>query len=224
MSNVMGKMNSLRVALAIVETASSEIQILMGKGLVRIQKSPLKDGSESYFVRLPERPEQIPYGRLLLLQIEVGLGLELVLKILIKDFERCHHKHSLKYLYRQLDDDWAHEIDICYKRCRMYDSGRYPIIKGRERLKQKHYFLKAPNPPETTEGYFSWCDNHKLFTSRYEYLELHKTGTRFVMLPLRALEFLRALVTNDKILTHCGFDPMGKSLGNRSGERTLRAF
>ena len=85
MSNVIGKMNSLRVAMAIVETASSEIQILMGKGLVRIQKSPLKDGSESYFVRLPERPEQIPYGRLLLLQIEVGLGLELVLKILIKD-------------------------------------------------------------------------------------------------------------------------------------------
>ena len=28
MSNVMGKMNSLRVALAIVETASSEIQMV----------------------------------------------------------------------------------------------------------------------------------------------------------------------------------------------------
>ena len=216
----MGKMNSLRVAMAIVETASSEIQILMGKGLVRIEKIPLEDGSENYFVRLPERLEQIPYGRLLLLQIEVGLGLELVLKILIQDFTDCHHIHSLKNLYRQLDDDWAQEIDRCYKRCQMYDSGRYPIIKGPERLKQKHYFLKAPNPPGTAEDYFFWCDNHKLFTSRYEYLELHKTGTRFVILPLRAIEFLRALVKSDKILTHCGLE----NLGNRSGERVLRAF
>lgn len=220
----MGKMNSLRVAMAIVETANSEIQILMDKGLVRIEKIPLEDGSENYFVRLPERPEQIPYGRLLLLQIEVGLGLELVLKILIKDFERCHHSHSLKYLYKQLDNDWAQEIDRRYKRCRMHDSGRYPIIKGHERLKPKHYFVKALNPPEKAEDYFFWCDNHKLFTSRYEYLELYKKGTRFVMLPLRALEFLKALVTSDKILTHCGFDPMSENLGNRPVERTLRAF
>ena len=223
MSNVIGKMNSLRVAMAIVETASSEIQILMTNKLVRIEKNSLKDGSENYFVRLPERPEQIPYGRLLLLQIEVGLGLELVLKILIKDFEH-HHSHSLKYLYKQLDNDWAQEIDRHYKRCRMHDSGRYPIIKGHERLKQKHYFVKALNPPEKAEDYFSWCDNHKLFTSRYEYLELYKKGTRFVMLPLRALEFLKALVTSDKILTHCGFDPISENLGNIAVERTLRAF
>ena len=38
MSNVIGKMNSLRVAMAIVETASSEIQILMTNKLVRIEK------------------------------------------------------------------------------------------------------------------------------------------------------------------------------------------
>ena len=102
-------------------------------------------GLKITFVRLPERPEQIPYGRLLLLQIEVGLGLELVLKILIKDFER-HHSHSLKYLYKQLDNDWAQEIDRHYKRCRMHDSGRYPIIKGHERLKQKTLLCKSSQP------------------------------------------------------------------------------
>ena len=183
---------NIRLVLEIHRTSSERIVELNKQGL-----------------SMPDRPDDMPYGSALLMQINVGLGLELLLKTLLKDTLMTH---KLEDIYKKLDDKWKKIVDSAYA-----DSGKlpyellYPVTGS---------VVELIRPPNTVQGFFKFCDERNiLFTSRYTYLELQKNPKQFITISGRIIKLLGNLLSNEEIMKYCGM-----IYGSNSSHFKVRAF
>ncbi len=142
---------------------------------------------------MPENRADMPYGSALFMQINVGLGLELLLKTLLED---TIITHKLEHIYKKLDDKWKKIIDAAYA-----DSGilpcepHYPVTGAEVKLIPRQ---------NTAQEFFKFCDKRNiLFNSRYTYLELQKNPKAYITIPRRAIKLLGNLLDNEEIMKYC---------------------